>query len=86
MEEGTGSSPLFENSAKDLVRTLQSYSDGEARALEAEARALVEVFRAWARKRPGAEERVRRISALFELHRRVMEFHTRRPPSTRPTP
>ncbi|MBI5533880.1 MAG: hypothetical protein HY898_14255 [Deltaproteobacteria bacterium] len=92
MQEGTGSSPLFANSATDLLRQLEEANDPDSRALEFEVRQLLQVFQSWAKARPSDEERVARINQLFDLHRRTLDFlaiHRERrthPPSNRARP
>jgi len=83
MDEGTASSPIFENIARELVQLLEPYGDPEARALRFEAKQLLEVFRSWARQRPTSEDRIMLINHLLSLQRTAMEFHTNRPPSSR---
>lgn len=83
MDDGTSSSPIFENIASELVQMLAPYSDPEARSLRFEARQLLEVFRGWAKKRPTPEDRIMLINHLLSLQRTAMEFHTNRPPSSR---
>lgn len=83
MEEGTSSSPIFENIASELVQLLEPYSDPEARSMRYEAKQLLEIFRGWARKRPSSDDRITLINHLLSLQRTAMEFHTNRPPSSR---
>jgi hypothetical protein len=85
MEEGTGSSPLFEKSAADLAMRLDGLAEPEARALSAEARRLAQLFHGWRTNRPTAEARLASIQALFEVNRRAMDLFASHPASVPPT-
>ncbi len=86
MEEGTQSSPIFERSAQDLADRLEPIASEQARAMAREARALVETFQSWARRRPEDGARIDAIQSLFELNRRAMDFLSRNssPPTSGP--
>ena len=82
-EGESGASPVFERSADDLARQLESDASAEGRALRAEAVGLLLTFKKWPALRPKTDERVAGMQRLFDLNRRVMDHLTRAPGSTR---
>lgn len=73
MGEHTASSPLFEQSARDLVARLDSDTSELGRAMAREARDLMAMFASWAAQRPEPEARIAAIQRLFALNRRAMD-------------
>jgi hypothetical protein len=71
--EHTASSPLFEQSARDIVARLDGDPSEVGRAMAREARELVTTFAGWVNQRPEPEVRISAIQRLFELNRRAMD-------------
>jgi hypothetical protein len=70
----SGTLPIFEQNAEELVQRL--VVDGRPLALQLarEARELAFVFHAWRGERPDDRARVETIKRLFELTRRAMDL------------
>lgn len=84
MAEHTASSPLFEQSAAELVQRLDHDSSEVAQRMAREARALEKTFRDWQVTKPSPEARIVSIQQLFDLHRRVMDYVSTRDKTSSP--
>lgn len=77
-DDRSTSSPLFRDSAVDLVSKLSEVQTAEAASMAREARELASIFEAWLTKRPENDARSSRIAQLFDLHRRAMDYLAQR--------
>jgi hypothetical protein len=85
-EERSLTSPVFMQSAEDLVGRLDRFGGADAVVMAREARDLVDEFRSWALRRPLESDRFAAIDRLFALNRRAMDWMAQRDPvSTPPT-
>jgi hypothetical protein len=69
----SGTVPIFEQNAEDLVRRLEAEGTPKAHDMAHEARMLALVFREWRSVRPADDDRVETIKRLFDLTRRAMD-------------
>jgi hypothetical protein len=84
-DEPTVSSPLFQKSAEELAQRLERDATEGARQMAREARDLAARFAQWGSGRPETEVRLAAIQALFDLHRRALDYLARRGPSAPPS-
>jgi len=64
--------PLFENSAKEVLKRLEGDSSQEAEDMRVEARELISIFRGWMIDRPADPIKHDVVNRLFSLYRRAM--------------
>ena len=75
------STPLFVQSAEDLISRLARVDSEPARAMRAEVQELLTLFRGWEHHKPPDEIRVTKIRQLFDLQRRAMDLLTKAQPA-----
>ncbi|HVY44707.1 MAG TPA: hypothetical protein VHB21_02465 [Minicystis sp.] len=69
----SGTLPIFEQNAEELIQRLEADGRPQALALAREARELAFVFHHWRIERPDDRTRVDTIKRLFDLTRRAMD-------------
>lgn len=81
MDAGTSSSPVFIQTADELVKRLERDGSEAAGVLVREASELAACFRRWQTEKPDQEARVVTIQRLLDLQRRAMTYlSASRPP------
>lgn len=73
-DSASRSSPVFMDSAEDLVARMGTIGTAEAAAIASEAQQLVDTFRGWLTHRPADDVRVASIRRMLDLHRRAMDY------------
>jgi len=68
------STPLFQQSAEDLVQRLSAQSSDRARRMLTSAQELAKLFKSWEMVTPEPAARLKAINTLFDLHREAMDF------------